>query len=108
MQRNLSAAISFLDVRTAFAAMLRHFILPSDVTDPQLFFVSRIVSLGFSSDDARDIFKQAAQAKHWKTAGGSEHLHQVFEKTCTRTHGPPLKAFLGSTLPTRAPWLAPP
>ena len=33
--RSLSVSVLFLDVKTAFAAMLRHFVLPSQESEPQ-------------------------------------------------------------------------
>ena len=76
---NLSSAIIFLDVKTAFASMLRHFILPSDCPDPEPVFLRRLVSLGFSEEEANGIYQQAARSMHWYTAGGSDHLNRVLK-----------------------------
>ena len=87
------SAIIFLDVDTAFASMIRHFILPSDCSDPEPVFSRRLFSLGFSSEEANEIYQQAARSQHWYTAGGSDQLNRVmkdlYQHTWATTEGMP-------------------
>ena len=73
--KNKSCAILFLDVRIAFAAMLRHFILPEEFDgNPADFYVDRLIKVGFSRVEALEILGKASGAMSWYAAGGSEHL----------------------------------
>ena len=74
-------------------SMLRHCVLPSVCSDPEPVFLRRLISLGFSDEEATEIYQQAARAQHWYTAGGSEHFNRVlkdlYQFTCATTEGMP-------------------
>ena len=73
--RNMSVALLFIDVKTAFASMIRAISMPFDAgQDPDEVYKSRLLKLGFSEVEAETIVNSAEAIFKWQQAGGSEHL----------------------------------
>ena len=73
--KNISAALFCLDLKTAFASMLRQFTVPVPRgNDSRQVFVNRLVKNGFDRCTANDIYRDADALQNWAQAGGSDHV----------------------------------
>ena len=70
-----SAAILFVDLATAFASLLRRLCVPADAGDEQ--WLAALAAAGFSQDEVKCIYDDAASYAYWGRAGLSEHTLQI-------------------------------
>ena len=67
-------AVLFLDVTTAFASLLREFLIPTMQTkNPSDQFIKVLEGRNFSPEQIAKIFDVANNEKRWKDCGGDEH-----------------------------------
>ncbi len=88
--RNKSAVIVFIDVKTAFASMVRELILPGLYLSV---LRSRLEKAGFSEEDSLNILNDTIRYLIFRHHGGSEHLEyalaRLHKNTWCSTEGLP-------------------
>ena len=79
--RALSVGLLFIDVKTAFASMIRAITMPFDAgQNPDEVYKGRLLKLGFKDTEADEIISSAETLFKWQQAGGSEHLAKYISK----------------------------
>ena len=79
----LSLALLFVDVKSAFASVVRRLAVPIPDSDEQ--WISRLRAAGFTESDIADIWADALTARDWVEAGGSPHLLAVLSNLSSST-----------------------
>ena len=62
-------------LKAAYASTIRELILPEAPGQaPEGAYIRKLVELGFSTSDARDIYSDTTKLAFWQSSGGSQHL----------------------------------
>ena len=71
--KDLSLALIFIDVKTAFASMIRVLTMPFEAgQDLDKAYFERLCSLGFHDDEANEIVSEVCAEYDWSNAGGDD------------------------------------
>ena len=73
MQRNFSAGVAFLDIKAAFASMMRCIAIPADDAADAA-WAGALMSVGFSRTEAVATIALAVDALRWAGSGTEAHF----------------------------------
>ena len=80
--RNFSCGASFTDLQTAFASIARMIAFPAPSSMDS--FVAKLLSAGFSKEQAHEIAEGIAAYDYWIANGGSQRYLMMLSKLHTR------------------------
>ena len=81
--QNVCLALIFIDVRSAFASVVRRVALPASASDAV--WRCRLSAVGFSLEDIEAIFLDVSTAEAWAAAGASPHLLRLLVELHTHS-----------------------
>eukprot|EP00973_Karenia_brevis_P022020 3026367-Karenia_brevis.AAC.1 len=81
LDRSLSLILFFIDVKTAFAAMVRSLAIPCDISDGIL--LDKLAEKGFSKEEALSIFLEIQDPVHFERVYGGHHFVRLMQSFCT-------------------------